>query len=114
MPRVQLRPQPGPVAVHITCSARKMGLDGKLRAIAAACAANTIFPEELGCCGWAGDKGFTTPELNAHALRALKRVLPNNCNAGYSTSRSCEIGLSFHAERPYRSIVYLVDACTAA
>lgn len=114
LPRLQLQPKPGPVAVHLTCSARKMGLDAKLRAIVAACAGTAIFPDAIGCCGWAGDKGFTTPELNAHALRTLKDALPDTCTSGYSTSRSCEIGLSLHAERPYRSIVYLVDACAVA
>ena len=28
-----------------------------------------IVPEEVGCCGFAGDRGFTYPELNAYALR---------------------------------------------
>ncbi len=42
----------------------------------------------------------------------LKDALPEGCTAGYSHSRTCEIGLSMHAGVPYRSIVYLVDACT--
>lgn len=33
--------------------------------------------------------------------------------AGYSNSRTCEIGLSAHAGIPYRSILYLVDRCTS-
>jgi len=69
-------------------------------------------PEDVGCCGFAGDKGFTQPELNAHALRHLNKDIPQGCSAGYSTSRTCEIGLSHHAGMPYRSIVYLVDACS--
>ena len=89
-----------------------MGLEGKLKAIGQACAETAVVPDSVGCCGWAGDKGFTTPELNAHALRTLKDELPEGCTAGYSHSRTCEIGLSVHADRPYRSIVYLVDACT--
>jgi D-lactate dehydrogenase len=48
--------------------------------------------------------------LNAHALRDLKRALPEGCTAGYSSSRTCEIGLSHHSGVTYRSIVYLVDA----
>ncbi len=104
--------QPGPVAVHVTCSAEKMGLAGKVRAIAAACAEQVVMPEAVGCCGWAGDKGWTTPELNAHALRQLKAALPAGCDRGYSNSRTCEIGLSEHAGIPYRSIVDLVDACS--
>jgi FAD/FMN-containing dehydrogenases len=110
--RLTLTRKHEPVAVHVTCSGRKMGLEGKLKAIAAACSETVIAPEGVGCCGWAGDKGFHTPELNAHALRSLKDSLPADCAAGYSNSRTCEIGLSKHAERPYRSIVYLVDACS--
>jgi D-lactate dehydrogenase len=110
--RLSVTAQPGAVALHLTCSGRKMGLEGKLKAIGNACAETAVMPAGVGCCGWAGDKGFTTPELNAHALRMLKDELPEGCTAGYSHSRTCEIGLSVHAERPYRSIVYLVDACT--
>ena len=39
--------------------------------------------------------------------------LPQGCRSGYSHSRTCEIGLSKHAQVPYRSIVHLVDACTS-
>ncbi len=89
-----------------------MNLEDKLIAIASACAEKVIVPNDISCCGWAGDKGFTRPELNASALRNLGKSLPANCEAGYSTSRTCEIGLSLHSERYYRSIVYLVDHCT--
>ncbi len=114
MERLTFTRKPDAVALHVTCSGRKMGLEGKLKAIGTACAETAIVPPSIGCCGWAGDKGFTTPELNAHALRSLKAELPEGCEAGYSHSRTCEIGLSMHADVPYRSIVYLVDACTTA
>jgi D-lactate dehydrogenase len=68
---------------------------------------------EVRCCGFAGDKGFTRPELNAHALRDLRPALPADCAAGYSSSRTCEAGLSEHSGIPYRSIVHLVDAASA-
>ena len=32
--------------------------------------------------------------------------------AGYSNSRTCEIGLSLHSGLYYKSILYLVDECT--
>ena len=112
MDRLRFSKRPEAVGVHLTCSGRKMGLEGKLRAIAEACADRAVLPPNVGCCGWAGDKGFVTPELNEHALRMLKDSLPEGCTAGYSHSRTCEIGLSMHAGVPYRSIVYLVDACT--
>ena len=101
------------VALHCTCSNIKMGLQTKLKAIAEACVEKVVVPDAISCCGWAGDKGFTYPELNASALRDLKAALPDNCQSGYSTSRTCEIGLSLHSERYYRSIVYLVDRCSS-
>jgi D-lactate dehydrogenase len=111
MDRLRFTKRPDAVGVHLTCSGRKMGLEGKLRAIAEACAERAVLPPNVGCCGWAGDKGFTVPELNAHALRALRGALPAGCTAGYSTSRTCEIGLAQHSGVPYRSVVYLLDAC---
>ena len=100
------------MALHVTCSATKMGLEPKLRAVAEACASRVVVPP-TGCCGFAGDKGFTTPELTASALANLKASLPKECDRGYSNSRGCEIGLTTHARVPYQSIMYLVDACTS-
>jgi D-lactate dehydrogenase len=109
---VTLQPLSDTVALHATCSMRKMNLEPKLIAIAKACAEKVVVPEDIGCCGWAGDKGFTHPELNASALRKLRGQLPEDCRAGYSSSRTCEIGLSLHSECYYRSIVYLVDSAS--
>jgi D-lactate dehydrogenase len=96
------------VAVHPTCSTRKMGLETKLEQLARACAREVIMPEDVYCCGFAGDRGFNFPELNEAALKDLKAHVCT-CEAGYSTSKTCEIGLSLHGGIPYRSILYLVD-----
>ncbi len=111
LPSLSLRKVPGPVALHLTCSSQKLGLEGKLRALGAACAERVVLPP-TGCCGFAGDKGFTTPELNASALSGLREAVAG-CTAGYSNSRTCQVGLSLHAGIPYQSIVHLVD-CSAA
>jgi D-lactate dehydrogenase len=89
-----------------------MGLAEKFRAVAEACAQKVVVPPP-GCCGFAGDKGFDVPELTASALAGLRAALPPDCKAGYSNSRTCEIGLSVHGGIPYQSIVYLVDRCTS-
>jgi len=102
-----------PVALHLTCSTRRMGLDAKLTAVARACAQNVVIPPDIGCCGFAGDKGFTRPDMNAHALRTLAPAVAD-CTSGYSTSRTCEIGLSVHGGIPYRSIAHLLDAVCVA
>ncbi|TEW56505.1 FAD-binding oxidoreductase [Psychromonas sp. RZ22] len=97
------------VMLHITCSTRRLALDKKMLQLAQRCAAKVIVPEHIECCGWAGDKGFTTPELNAAALLPLKSQVPEGCTRGYSNSRTCEIGLSHHSGIIYQSILYLMD-----
>jgi D-lactate dehydrogenase len=98
-----------PIALHLTCSTRRMGLDAMLTAVAQACAEHVVVPADIGCCAFAGDKGFARPEMNAHALRSLAPAV-KNCTAGYSTSRTCEIGLSLHGGLTYRSVADLVDS----
>jgi D-lactate dehydrogenase len=114
MDRLRFERQAGSVAVHLTCSSAKMGLGDKLLAVARACAEQVVVPPRVGCCGFAGDRGFTHPELNASALAELRPGIPDGCREGYSNSRTCEIGLSLHGGIPYQSIVFLVDRCTTA
>ena len=111
--RLIFEPLPITVAVHSTCSTTKMGVKDKLKALAGLCAERVVSPEEVTCCGWAGDRGFFFPELNASALRALKPNL-KGATEGYSNSRTCEIGLSMNSGISYKSIVYLVDKATRA
>ena len=113
LPRVTIAPQSQAVAVHPVCSVRKMGTVNKLLAIAGRCSGHMVTTDEVQCCGFAGDRGFIRPELNEHALRHLKASLPADCTHGYSSSRTCEIGLSEQATFPYQSILYLVERCSA-
>lgn len=102
------------IMLHVTCTSRKMGLTDKMIAVARRCAKEVNIPEHIYCCGFAGDKGFTLPELNASALASLKSQVPSNCSQGFSNSRTCEIGLSEHSGIDYQSIIYLVDQVTFA
>lgn len=113
--RLVFKPVDRPVALHITCSMRKMGLADTLISLARLCSTQVFVPEEVGCCGFAGDRGFTHPELNAYALRKLRpQIEERNIQIGYSNSRTCEIGLTTNSGIPYVSIAYLVDECTTA
>ncbi len=109
--RLEFSKVPETVAIHTVCSAKKMGLEADFQRLAEMCAATVTAPDVI-CCGFAGDRGFTVPELNAFGLRRLKPQLTAEVRAGYSTSRTCEIGLTAHSGVNYRSILYLVDACT--
>ena len=111
--KLEFTPIKQPVAIHITCSMKKMKLEKQLIALAGLCSEKVLVPEEVGCCGFAGDKGFTHPEVNAYALRRLRPQLEKaGIEVGYSNSRTCEIGLTTNSDIPYLSIVYLVDQCT--
>ncbi|WP_428607403.1 FAD-binding and (Fe-S)-binding domain-containing protein [Sedimenticola sp.] len=111
LPHLQRTQQVDQIALHVTCSSRKMGLADAMRELTEQCARQVTVSEDKGCCGFAGDKGFTRPELNASALKRLSEALPPNCEMGVSNSRTCEIGLSRHGRIAYQSIVYLVDHC---
>ena len=102
-----------PVAIHLTCSMRLMHKTDKMLELARMCSTNVIVPEGVGCCGFAGDKGMTHPELNKYALRKLKAQV-KGIPVGYSNSRTCEIGLATNSGIPYVSIAYLVNRCTTA
>ena len=111
--KLDFHPTDKPITVHVTCSTRLMGLKDVIIGLAKMCSTRVYVPEEIGCCAYAGDKGMTNPELNAYALRKLKPALQERgIEEGYSNSRTCEIGLSHNGGITYRSIVYLVNACT--
>ena len=102
-----------PIALHLTCSTRLMRLDKIIYQLACLCSSDVFIPEGVGCCGFAGDKGMTHPELNAYALRKLAaQIKEKGIEVGYSNSCTCEIGLRTNAGIPYRSIIYLVNSCT--
>ncbi len=111
-PRLQFTQQEEPILLHTVCSAKKMGLEEAFLKLALLCAKNVVMADN-NCCGFAGDRGFTYPELNAHGLRSLRAQVPQGCREGYSTSRTCEIGLSEYSGVPFRSILYLVERCTS-
>ena len=115
VPRLDFHPIDRPVALHITCSTRQMGVADDLINLAKLCSTKVFLPEGVGCCGFAGDRGFTFPELNKYGLRKLRpQIEANHIEVGYSNSRTCEIGLETNTGIPYMSIVYLVNECTTA
>ena len=113
--RLDFHPTDKHIALHLTCSTRQMGVDKDMIALARLCSTNVFLPEGVGCCGFAGDRGFTFPELNKYGLRKLRpQIEANHIEVGYSNSRTCEIGLETNTGIPYMSIVYLVNECTTA
>ena len=108
LPNLSISKTQDAVAVHVTCSTTKMGLAEEMIALAKQLSDNVVVPDDIGCCGFAGDKGFVIPELNAAALAPLKSQV-QHCKEGISSSRTCEIGLAKHGTIPYHSLLYLLD-----
>ncbi len=98
------------IVLHPTCSTKKMGMENLMEKVAHICARTVIVPEYAGCCGFAGDRGLLIPELTVAATRheaeSLEKLKPDY--QGYSTSRTCEIGMMSATDRIYESIAVLV------
>jgi D-lactate dehydrogenase len=113
VPRLEVRRRAGTVTLHPVCSLVKMGLVPRLTAIAAACSDRTFIPPSSGCCGFAGDRGWLVPELTASATAAAAaeaRATPSD--GCYSSSRTCEIGMTRATGHVYRSWIHLLDWAT--
>ena len=113
LPRLQVTRRAGTVALHPVCSVTKMNLVGKLEGVAKACAETVVIPRDAGCCGFAGDRGFSHPELTASATkREAQEVKSRAFDGYYSSSRTCEVGMTRSTEHNYRSFIYLLESAT--
>ena len=113
LPKLQIKTRSHSVALHPVCSVTKMGITAKLEGIARACSDEVTIPANAGCCGFAGDRGFLVPELTQAATRKeaaeVKAKHPEEC---YSSSRTCEIGMTRATGQIYRSYMYLLEKAT--
>jgi D-lactate dehydrogenase len=114
LPRLELQPVDEEVILHPNCSARKLGLDTKLIAIARKCARSVAVPLHLGCCAFAGDRGLLYPELTASATeKEAAEVNAREYDGYYSSNITCEMGMSEATGKDYMGIVYLVEKASA-
>jgi D-lactate dehydrogenase len=98
------------VALHPVCSATKMAITPKLTRISNACSETVLVPRDAGCCAFAGDRGFLFPELTASASSVEAGQATAKEHDGYfSSSRTCEIGMTRATGKVYRSFLHLLD-----
>ena len=62
----------GAAAIHPTCATHRQGHAWRLGALAAALADDVYLPPTGTCCGFAGDRGISHPELTAARHRATR------------------------------------------
>lgn len=97
------------VAVHVPCTSKRAGLEESFARLAGKCAGE-VHMSGVSCCGMAGERGLRYPELTAAATQHVS--LPADVADGYSTARTCEMGMSAAADLDFRNIVFLVDEAT--
>jgi D-lactate dehydrogenase len=113
LPRLTIRRTLSSAALHPVCSVIKLNLSGKLEGIARACSREVVVPLHAGCCGFAGDRGFLFPELTEAATRREAAELqPGGHDGHFSSSRTCEIGMTRATGQVYRSYLYLLEQAT--
>ncbi|HUO60135.1 MAG TPA: FAD-binding and (Fe-S)-binding domain-containing protein [Candidatus Acidoferrales bacterium] len=113
LPNLNIKRQDAAVALHPVCSLVKMGLTPKLEAIARKCSGEVLVPKSAGCCAFAGDRGFMYPELTESATKQESAEVRAHKHEGcYSSSRTCELGMTRATGQVYRSYMYLLEKLT--
>jgi D-lactate dehydrogenase len=99
--------------VHPTCATRHMGLTARLESLAGALADDVYVAPSATCCGFAGDRGISHPELTESATGPQAAELAGrDFDAHLSSNRTCEIALERATGEPYESIVILLERLT--
>ncbi len=113
LPRLQIARKVGSATVHPTCATRQMGLAPRLRSLADALAEDVYVAPSATCCGFAGDRGISHPELTAAATADQAAELAGrHFDACLSSNRTCEIGLARATGERYESFVFLLEQLT--
>jgi D-lactate dehydrogenase len=113
LPQLDVTRKVGSATVHPTCSTRQLGLAPRLKRLAQALAEDVYVAPSATCCGFAGDRGLSHPELTAAATRPQAAELAGRSfDAHLSSNRTCEIGLIRATGEPYESFVFLLERLT--
>jgi D-lactate dehydrogenase len=115
LPWLEVGERLGSATVHPTCASRHLGLTHRLEALAGALATDVHVAPSATCCGFAGDRGISHPELTAAATRPQAEQLEDRrFDARLSNNRTCEIGLERATGEPYESAILLLERLTRA
>jgi D-lactate dehydrogenase len=113
LPGLEVRRRVGSATVHPTCATRQLGLAPRLRRLAGALAEDVYVAPSATCCGFAGDRGISNPELTAAATAdQASELAGRRFDAHLSSNRTCEIGLSRATGEDYESFVFLLERLT--
>jgi D-lactate dehydrogenase len=113
LPWLEVGERAGSATVHPTCATRHMGLAHRLESLAGALAEDVYVAPSASCCGFAGDRGISHPELTKAATAPQAAELSGRSfDARLSNNRTCEIGLERATGEPYESVICLLERLT--
>ena len=115
VPRLDITKCDERVIVHKQCKIKVLGKSQYIEDLARLCSDHVFNIKSFACDGFAGQKGFFTPELNKVATKDLaSEVAEYGATLGVSSSSTCEIGLGESGGIPFVSVAYLLDRCSKA
>jgi D-lactate dehydrogenase len=113
LPWLEVSEKVGSATVHPTCATRRMGLTARLESLADTLADEVFVAPSATCCGFAGDRGISHPELTEAATAEQAAELSGRrFDAHLSSNRTCEIGLERATGEPYESAILLLERLT--
>jgi D-lactate dehydrogenase len=98
------------LALHIDCSSSKDSFNPEYLKVLHQVATEIVTSQGIHCCGFAGSKGFTTPELNQASVAPLRQQL-TDVEIGVTFNRNCQIGLTEYSGVNYLSLSELILNC---
>lgn len=103
------------VIVHKQCKIKSLNKSQYIEYLARLCADHVFNIKSFACDGFAGQKGFFTPELNKCATKDLAaEIAEYGATLGVSSSSTCEIGLGENGGIPFIGVAFLLDRCSKA
>jgi D-lactate dehydrogenase len=115
LPKLEIAEKVPAATAHPTCATRRLGLAHPLRSLAEAMADDVYIAPSATCCGFAGDRGISHPELTASATRPqAEQLTGRSFDAHLSSNRTCEIAMTRATGQPYESPLILLERLTRA
>ena len=103
------------VIVHKQCKIKSLNKSQYIEDLARLCTDHVFNIKSFACDGFAGQKGFFTPELNKSATKDLAgEIAEYGATLGVSSSSTCEIGLGENGGIPFIGVAFLLDRCSKA
>ena len=115
VPRLDITKCDERVLVHKQCKIKVLGKSQYIEDLAHLCSDHVFNIKSFACDGFAGQKGFFTPELNKSATKDLaSEIAEYGATLGVSSSSTCEIGLGENGGIPFVGVAFLLDRCSKA